>query len=64
VTGVVWRKASGSGAQDCVEVAYVDDRPVAYVAVRDSKAGDGSPALTFGPVEWLSFLAKIRAVSS
>lgn len=51
---VVWKKSSrsnGSGGNNCVEVAFLDDG----VAVRDSK-DPGGPALLFNRAEWAAFL--------
>jgi hypothetical protein len=50
-----WRKSSRSGANGCVEVAFVDGR----VAVRDSK-DRGGPVLVFDPHEWDAFIAATR----
>jgi len=54
-----WRKSSRSGANGCVEVAFVDGR----VAVRDSK-DRGGPVLVFDPhewaAEWAAFIAAAR----
>jgi hypothetical protein len=46
-----WRKSSLSGANGCVEIAFVDDR----IAVRDSKDPSG-PVLVFGLHEWSAFI--------
>jgi hypothetical protein len=48
---VMWRKSAASGANSCVEVAFIDGR----VAVRDSKDRRG-PVLHFTPTEWRAFL--------
>ena len=53
---VVWLKSVDSGANGCVEVAFIDGR----VAVRDSKDKQG-PVLTFTPMEWRMFLRGVRA---
>ena len=52
-----WRKSSysGSGGGNCVEVATVPST----VAVRDSKAPDGS-RLAFGPEAWRAFAARVK----
>jgi len=54
LSGAVWRKSSRSGpnCDNCVEVAFVDDR----IAVRDSKDPQG-PVLAFTPAEWDAFVA-------
>jgi Domain of unknown function (DUF397) len=52
-----WRKSSYSTAQsNCVEAASLPDA----VAIRDSKNPDG-PKLTFGPADWRSFTASVKA---
>jgi hypothetical protein len=48
---VVWHKSAESGANGCVEVAFIGGR----VAVRDSKNQKG-PVLTFTATEWRAFL--------
>jgi hypothetical protein len=50
-----WRKSTQSGANGCVEVAFVEGR----VAVRDSKDRAG-PVLMFDPHEWDAFIAAAR----
>ena len=50
-----WRKSTYSGANGCVEVAFVDDQ----VGVRDSKDREG-PVLVFTAREWEAFLAAAR----
>ena len=58
---MIWRKSSycgdaswtGEGGDDCVEVAGLPG----LMAIRDSKAGDGSPVLRTGS----SWLAALRA---
>jgi Domain of unknown function (DUF397) len=52
---LTWRKSSWSGANGCVEVAFVDGG----VALRDSKDPEG-PVLRFTSHEWEAFLAGIR----
>lgn len=52
-----WRKASGSYANGCVEVLFLDN---GQVMVRDSKDPAG-PVLTFTPAEWTAFLGGVRA---
>lgn len=56
-----WRKSSysnGDGA-DCVEVA--DNVPGLLVPVRDSKAGDGGPAIVIPAAAWGRFVAAVKA---
>jgi hypothetical protein len=50
-----WQTSTYSGANGCVEVAFVRDR----VAVRDSK-DPGGPVLRFTTGEWEAFLAGAR----
>jgi Domain of unknown function (DUF397) len=54
---VTWRKSSASGASanDCVEVAFVEDG----VLVRHSRNTTG-PVLLFTPSEWRAFLTGTR----
>jgi hypothetical protein len=52
-----WRKSTRSGANGCVEVAFVEDQ---RVAVRDSKDSTG-PVLVFTAHEWAAFLSGVRA---
>jgi hypothetical protein len=52
----VWRKSTLSGANGCVEVAFVDDK----VALRDSKNPAGL-VLVFSQREWLAFMGGVRA---
>lgn len=57
-TQLNWRKSSFSGqGATCVEVAEL---PGSGRAVRDSKAGDGSPVLTFSADEWRAFVAGVK----
>jgi hypothetical protein len=51
-----WRKSTRSGANGCVEVAFVQGQ----VAVRDSKQR-GGPVLVFTAHEWAAFLSGVRA---
>ena len=51
----VWRKATQSYANGCVEVAFVDGR----IAVRDSKDAQG-PVLVFTRQEWTAFISGVR----
>jgi hypothetical protein len=54
-----WRKSSrsaGSGA--CVEIGTSSD--TRRTAVRDSKIGDDSPVLAFGPGGMRAFLLKAK----
>jgi hypothetical protein len=53
---VVWRKSVFSGANSCVEVAFVRG----HVWVRDSKNQQG-PMLRFTPREWRAFLRGVRS---
>ena len=56
----VWRKSSrSSGNGNCVEVATLDE----VIAVRDSKDPDG-PRLAFGPAQWRTFAAQVKAANS
>jgi hypothetical protein len=58
LVGAVWFKSSRStGGKECVEVAHLRS---GMVGVRDSKNPTG-PALLFGPGEWDSFTAGLRA---
>ncbi len=50
-----WRKSSRSGANGCVEVAFVDGK----VAVRDSNDRPG-PLLVFTATEWEAFVGGVR----
>jgi Domain of unknown function (DUF397) len=50
-----WRKSSYSGANGCVEAAFLNDR----VAVRDSKQQHGA-VLLFTATEWQAFLNGVR----
>lgn len=51
-----WHKSTLSGANGCVEVAFVDGQ----VAVRDSKDRHGH-VLVFTQLEWSAFLGGVRA---
>jgi hypothetical protein len=55
LSGANWRKSSRSGANGCVEVAFVEGR----VAMRDSK-DRGGPVLVFEPHEWDAFTMAAR----
>jgi hypothetical protein len=55
LSNVVWRKSSRSGANNCVEVAFVDD----LVAVRDSKDSDAR-VLIFTSAEWEAFIGGVE----
>ncbi|MEU4433494.1 DUF397 domain-containing protein [Nocardia rhamnosiphila] len=58
LSGAVWFKSSRSASgNDCVEVAHLGK---GLVGVRDSKNPTG-PALLFGPGEWDTFTAGLRA---
>lgn len=50
-----WHKSSLSGANGCVEVAFVEGR----VAIRDSKDRGGA-VLLFTVQEWRNFLMEVR----
>jgi hypothetical protein len=50
-----WRKSTRSGANGCIEVAFVEDQ----VAVRDSKDRDG-PVLVFTAHEWEAFVGGVH----
>ena len=54
-TPLRWRKSTRSGANGCVEVAFLDDQ----VAVRDSKH-QHQAALVFTHTEWQAFLTGAR----
>jgi Domain of unknown function (DUF397) len=56
LSSAVWRKSTFSGANGCVEVAFVQGQ----VAVRDSKQR-GGPVLVFTAHEWHAFLSGVRA---
>jgi len=51
----LWRKSPHSGANGCVEVAFLDGQ----VAIRDSKDQQG-PMLVFNRTEWQAFLDGMR----
>lgn len=53
--GATWRKSTGSGDGNCVEVAAVP----AAVGVRDSKDQQG-PILAFAPTAWGAFVGEVR----
>lgn len=55
LSGANWRKSSRSGANGCVEVAFVEGN----VAIRDSK-DRGGPVLVFEPHEWDAFMTAAR----
>lgn len=50
-TYITWRKSSGSGGGNCVEVAFADES----VLVRNSRDPAGS-VLSFSRQEWMAFL--------
>lgn len=61
LSSAAWFKSSRSlSGKDCVEVAHLAS---GVVGVRDSKNPTG-PALVFGPGEWDSFTAGLRAAGS
>jgi len=47
-----WQRSSKCESHQCVEVAYQPDS----IMMRDSKIGNGSPVLRFGPAAWTAFL--------
>jgi hypothetical protein len=52
----VWQRSSQiDGAENCVEVAFVDDA----IAVRDSRDPDG-PALIYTRDEWEAFIGGVK----
>jgi len=54
-----WRHSFFCGAHgSCVEIASLSD---GGVAIRDGKAGDASPVLTFTQDEWHAFVAGVKA---
>lgn len=60
----LWRRSSrsnGSGGNNCVEVAFLEDEPTGArgVGVRDSKDPAG-PLLVFTPDEWAAFVAGVK----
>lgn len=57
---IVWvraRRCNGYGGNACVEVARVGGETL----VRDSKLGERSPVLSFGPGEWRRFIDAAKA---
>lgn len=56
---VTWRKSSFSfsNGTNCVQAGD----GTGTVAGRDSKLGDASPVLTFGPGAWRAFTAAVKA---
>jgi hypothetical protein len=52
----IWRKATRSGFDGCVEVAFLAG---AKVALRHSKHRAG-PVLTFSAAEWEAFVGGVR----
>jgi predicted secreted Zn-dependent protease len=58
VTELDWRRSFRCGQHgSCVEIAKLSDG----VAIRDGKAGDASPVLTFSHEEWATFVAGVKA---
>jgi len=58
-SGVIWSKGSesnGSGGNNCVEVAFLDNDTV---GVRNSKDRSG-PALAFTGAEWDAFISSVK----
>ncbi|MEU4312868.1 DUF397 domain-containing protein [Nocardia sp. NPDC024068] len=61
LTDAAWFKSSRSASgKECVEVAHLRS---GMVGVRDSKNPSGA-ALVFGPGEWDTFTAGLRAAGS
>ncbi|WP_225993394.1 DUF397 domain-containing protein [Actinomadura rudentiformis] len=58
VREVVWRKASASDSQGCVEVTTMGS----HVYIQDSKSPDGGLVLTLSPRSWGELLAAVRAL--
>jgi hypothetical protein len=56
LSSAVWRKSTLSGANGCVEVAFVGGQ----VAVRDSKDRPGN-MLIFSQLEWAAFVRGVLA---
>lgn len=55
-TAIRWFKSSYSSANaECVEAAFVPRHRL----VRDSKLGEASPVLEFGPRSWAAFIATV-----
>ena len=52
-----WRKSTRCSHGDCVEVGA---RPLATVAVRDTKHRGTGPSLIFTPTAWRSFIADVK----
>lgn len=52
----IWRKSTRSGANGCIEVAFMDHG----IAIRDSKDRQG-PVLVFSPVEWDAFVGGVQS---
>jgi Domain of unknown function (DUF397) len=57
LAGALWRKSTRSGANGCVEVAFIDD---GRIAVRDSKDRQRGPVLKFTAEEWRAFVGGVR----
>ncbi|MEO6082448.1 MAG: DUF397 domain-containing protein [Umezawaea sp.] len=52
----IWFTSSYSSADaECVEAAFIPG----HTLLRDSKLGEGSPVLAFGPARWASFTSAI-----
>lgn len=57
---IVWiraKRCNGRGGNECVEIARVGGTTL----VRDSKLGEDSPVLSFGPGEWRRFTDAVKA---
>ncbi|XVU23772.1 DUF397 domain-containing protein [Actinoplanes sp. CA-054009] len=52
-----WRKSTRSAQENCVEVSYRADEGV--ILVRDTKAREHGPILTFTRSEWSAFVAGV-----
>ncbi|WP_067568494.1 DUF397 domain-containing protein [Nocardia acidivorans] len=59
LSGAEWFKSSRSTSSggECLEAAHLGG---GSVGVRDSKLGEASPVLVFGPAEWDSFTGALR----
>jgi hypothetical protein len=60
LAGAIWKKGSrsnGSGGNNCVEVAFLDD---GTTLVRDSNGGAGSSVLAFTLGEWRAFVGSTK----
>jgi hypothetical protein len=57
--GTDWRKSTKSAQSNCVEVAYQQESGV--IMVRDTKAAEMGPVLSFTRAEWNAFLGGVHA---